>query len=229
MKEVFEKMEEQIIKNANKIMWVQYWLGHYEKPSERRDNSKRKRFPKGEDEIIAKPTSDNKWVCEIDIPLVNKTVKAVATTEINAMLNASNKAAKLIDEYLENHPELNVFNRFKNGHWQIIGDENGNYIRMGMSPEASKRNKMQLDKMVMDSFKAVENAIARLEKILGYNKDLFIQVLDKNLFQSKKDMLNLTKSIAKTLMEGYGVTVYAVNCLETADRIIAIGYTSKDE
>ena len=84
-------------------------------------------------ELTADKYDDYRWICEINLPLINETVKSISEKEINAMLNASEKAAKLIDEYMKNHPELEIRNMFKGKRWEINGDENGKFLSMGMS------------------------------------------------------------------------------------------------
>ena len=87
-------------KSAPTMMWVEYWVEHVD-PSQ-------DMF-----EIWADALPNGKWKCEIELPLINKTVKSIATTQVNAMKNASDKAAKLINEYMKEHPELVVRNMFK--------------------------------------------------------------------------------------------------------------------
>ena len=111
------EFEEGICKSANDIMWVEYWI---EQCSEQPDILNKlsdvdldiDESRQHEEAIFAEPYQNNTWICSIDLPLVGETVEAVATTEINAMINASEKASKLIDEYLEWHPELKIRNIF---------------------------------------------------------------------------------------------------------------------
>ena len=51
-------------KNANNIMWVEYWI--------------RKAHPSFEEyELTADKYDDCRWICEINLPLINKTVKSI--------------------------------------------------------------------------------------------------------------------------------------------------------
>ena len=71
-----------IKKNANNIMWAEYWI--------------QKAHPSFEDyELSASKYDDYRWICEIELPLINKTVKSISEKEVNAMFNASEKAANL--------------------------------------------------------------------------------------------------------------------------------------
>ena len=73
----------QKIKTANKIVYIDRWLLRY-----------------GDDSqcggVTASQMPNGKWVSEIELPLVNQTVKATSSIEMNAMLNASEKAYALV-------------------------------------------------------------------------------------------------------------------------------------
>ena len=97
------------------MMWVAYWIEHAHPTQEMV-------------EIWADEIENKKWKCEIELPLINKTVVSVSTTQVNAMKNASDKAAKLIDEYMKNHPELKWKNPYKKGGWVFVEDANGKFI-----------------------------------------------------------------------------------------------------
>ena len=120
---------QQFKKNANNIMWVEYWI--------------RKAHPSFEEyELYAEKYDNYRWICEIELPLINKTVKSISEKEVNAMLNASEKAAKLINEYMKEHPELVIKNSFKGKRWEIVSDENGKFLSMGKIGRASCRERV---------------------------------------------------------------------------------------
>ena len=232
------KLEEGIRKNANNIMWVEYWIERhieqYKIPAKesgtpfKMEGPAPRKLIKYDEEIAAEPYKGNKWICTINIPLVEETIEAIATTEINAMINAADKAAKLINEYLEFHPELRIRNRFKNGHWQIIGDKKGNFIEMGLSPEARKREGKKMTDMMSNSLKTIENAISKLERINGTSKNLFIQVLDKDLFKGNMSTRDILNFITDKIREEYGVLTCTVSFSKTRDHVIVVGYTTSD-
>ena len=87
-------------KSATTMMWVEYWVEHV--------NPSKDMF-----EIWADELPNGKCKCEIELPLINQTVKSISTTQVNAMKNASDKAAKLINAYMNEHPELKIRNMFK--------------------------------------------------------------------------------------------------------------------
>ena len=62
-------------KSATTMMWVEYWVEHVD-PSQ-------DMF-----EIWADELQNGKWKCEIELPLINQTVKSISTTQVNAMKNA---------------------------------------------------------------------------------------------------------------------------------------------
>ncbi len=198
-------------KSANKYFWVTYWLEKFGSSPE-------------EAEVMADQREDGKWVCQIQIPLVNKTVKSVSTTEINALYNASIKAARLIDEYLLKNPELAVKNRFKRGHYEFKETSDGQYKYAGLASEYRKKEGDKMMKMMMDSFKAVEKAVARIKTINGSDKGLFIQVVDKSCFSKESDEREIQNKVYDIINNEYGDYI-GIGSVIVDSHIITIGYT----
>ena len=207
---------QQFKKNANNIMWVEYWI--------------RKAHPSFEEyELYAERYDDYRWICEIELPLINKTVKSISEKEVNAMLNASEKAAKLIDEYMKEHPELVIRNSFKGKRWEIVSDENGKFLSMGMSSAWRREQGKQMEKMTRDSLETVKKAIKRLAKINGTSKNLFIQVLDQSLFDEDKPIRDIMYEVNDKIENDYHMTNMTVCYDKDGDSVIVVGYTFPSE
>ncbi len=199
-------------KNANNIMWVEYWI--------------RKAHPSFEEyELYAERYDDCRWICEIELPLINKTVKSISEKEVNAMLSASEKAAKLINEYMKEHPELVIRNSFKGKRWEIVSDENGKFLSMGMSSAWRREQGKQMEKMTRDSLEAVKKAIKRLAKINGTSKNLFIQVLDQSLFDEDKSIQDIMYEVNNKIENDYHMSNMTVCYDKDGDSVIVVGYT----
>lgn len=200
-------------KNANNIMWVEYWI--------------RKAHPSFEEyELYAERYDDYRWICEIELPLINKTVKSISEKEVNAMLNASEKAAKLINEYMKEHPELVIRNSFKGKRWEIVSDENGRFLSVGMCSAWRRRQGKQMEKMTRDSLEAVKKAIKRLAKINGTSKNLFIQVLDQSFFDENKSIQDIMYEVNDKIENDYHMSNMTVCYDKDGDSVIVVGYTS---
>jgi hypothetical protein len=205
-----------IKKNANNIMWVEYWI--------------QKAHPSFEDyELAAEKYDDYRWICEIELPLINKTVKSISEKEVNAMFNASEKAAKLIDEYMKNHPELKIINNFKGRRWEINGDENGKFLSMGMSKAWREEQGKQMMKMTSDSLETVKKAIKEIAKINGTSKNLFIQVLDQSLFDDDKTIEEIMHEVNDKIENDYYMSNMTVCYGKDGDSVIVVGYTFPKE
>ena len=127
-------MAKSTIKSPNKIFWTEYWI------------TKAKRSK--EDYILdAVKQTNGKWKCEIKLPLIKKTVTSISSIKINAMLNASSKAAKLIDEYMAKHPELKIPNRFKGKPYHIIIDETGEHYSFRLDEKYKDKVKRQYEEV----------------------------------------------------------------------------------
>ena len=208
--------KQQFKKNANNIMWVEYWI--------------RKAHPSFEKyELYAERYDDYRWICEIELPLINKTVKSISEKEVNAMLNASEKAAKLINEYMKEHPELVIKNSFKGKRWEIVSDENGKFLSMGMSSAWRREQGKQMEKMTKDSLEAVKKAIKRIAKINGTSKNLFIQVLDQSLFDEDKPIRDIMYEVNDKIENDYHMTNMTVCYDKDGDSVIVVGYTFPSE
>ena len=207
---------QQFKKNANNIMWVEYWI--------------RKAHPSFEEyELYAERYDDYRWICEIELPLINKTVKSISEKEVNAMLNASEKAAKLIDEYMKEHPELVIRNSFKGKRWEIVSDETGKFLSMGMSSAWRREQGKQMEKMTRDSLETVKKAIKRLAKINGTSKNLFIQVLDQSLFDEDKSIQDIMYEVNDKIENDYHMSNMTVCYDKDGDSVIVVGYTFPSE
>lgn len=207
-----------IRKNANNMMWVEYWIN-------------KAHLSNVDQEIYAEKIDEFRWICKIDLPLINKTVKSISAKEINAMLNASKKAAILIDEYMKEHHELVIINRFKGKRWEICGDENGRYICSGMSNAWRQEHAKQIQKMDEDAIEAVKKSIKNISKIRGSNKNLFVQVLDQSLFGDNASVNDILKKASDKIQQEYHMVNLAVYYDKDNEKVIAVGYTlpSKEE
>ena len=166
LKPIMEKTNKTF--KANKIIWAERWIEHF---GDKKDY----------EGIVANQLENGAWECVIELPLVNQTVTAVSTTEIGAMLSGADKAAKLIQEYLVEHPEVKWMPLSKARHWEITTDENG-YVMLRLNSNYRKKIGEDLMNISSESLKAVQKAINRIKRINGTDKDLFIQTYDKSLF-----------------------------------------------
>lgn len=204
--------EKAIRKNANNMMWVEYWIN--------------KAHPSNADqEIYAEKYDEFRWICKIDLPLINKTVESISSKEIDAMLNASKKAAILIDEYMKEHHELVIINRFKGKRWEICGDENGRYICSGMSNAWRQEQAKQIQKMDEEAIEAVKKSIKKISKIRGSDNNLFIQVLDHSLFDDDASIDDIIEEVSEKIQKEYPMISLMVTYDKESGSVIAVGYT----
>ena len=201
-------------KSANKTVYVDLWLTLKGEPHN--------------DGVTATKLPNGKWVCEINLPLVNQTVKSVANTEINAMANASEKAVPLVEKFLSKHPDVKFRARSTVRHYEFFTDENG-FAGFRQNSEYRKKCGMDMLKMNLDSAKAVERAVARIKKINGADNNLFIQVLDKRFFKEDatiEDIQYLIKD--KILGDSCDYLISWVTTSIVGNCVIAVGYIFQD-
>ena len=197
--------------SANKTVYVDHWFTWYGEPHN--------------DGVTATQLPNGKWVCELNLPLINKTVKSIALTAANAMENASSKAIPLIDEYLSEHPDTTFISKSAIRHYLFYTDEFG-FTGFRLDPEHRKKVGNDLLKIQLDSSKAVEKAIAKIKKINGSSKGLFIQVISRELFAEDATIDEIQTIISSHVLEGLSTTMISwATCTVVDDSVIAIGYT----
>ncbi len=204
-------MKKQTIKTANKIVYIDRWLLRYGKDSQA-------------DGVTASQLPNGRWVCEIKLPLVNQTVKATSSIEMNAMINASSKAYTLVKKYLIEHSEVKFMKMSDFRHFEITTDDYG-CARISTNSEYRKKLGEEMIKMEMDTAKAMEKAVARIKKVQGTTKDLFIQVIDKSFFKEDDTIEDIQRKISDKLFDGnpcwiisWRSTTIVGNC------VVAVGY-----
>lgn len=198
--------------NANKIMWVEYWVNRVQH--------------KFDDFQVEAQKVGDKWVCEIKLPYIRKTVTSRSSTEIGAMQRSSQKAARLIEKYIEDHPERSLPNRFKNGHWEVLYDEMG-FVYKRMRVDYKQKQLAADEKMRNDSIKAVKKCIDRLRRIIGSSKDLFIHVLDESLFDSNKTENEKIMEMNEKLQKDYDTINVVFGSEKYDNKIVFVGTTFK--
>ena len=213
LKSIMEKTNKTF--KANKIAYVERWVMHFGKDKEY-------------DGVEANKLPNGKWLCEIELPLINLTVKASSVTEINAMLNAADKATRVIKQYLENNPDVRWIPLSKFRHWEIEMGEHG-FVSLHLNSEYRKKSGQEMLRMQQESIKAVKKAISRIKRINGSDKDLFIQVLDRSLFDKDATNDDIYKKIFDTMYEQHNVFVSSIDCDTDNNHVIVVGYSSTRE
>ena len=197
--------------SANKTVYVDHWFTWYGEPHN--------------DGVTATQLPNGKWKCELTLPLLNQTVKSVASTAANAMENASKKAIPLIQEYLSEHPDIVFISRSQIHNYEFYTDEFG---CTGFRQDPKHREKVGNDllKMQLESSKAIEKAIAKIKRVNGSDKGLFVQVIDKSLFDENATTKEMQDIISRRVLDGLYQTIISwLTCKIIGNSVIAIGYT----
>lgn len=211
-KKEFEMKEPKIIKSANNIMWVEYWV--------------RQAHPSYADFNIEAVKYDcYRWICEIELPLINKTVKSISEAEVNAMCNAADKASKLIDEYIKSHREMRIENIYKNDHWIICGNEDGTFHSLKQNRIGNEKRTKEFKNETMNSLEETKKAINIIANALGSKENLFIQVIDQSLFSEKLTIGEILQLVESRIEKEYQTTRLSIYYDREGNSIIAVGYT----
>ena len=202
-------------KSANKTAYIDLWLTLNGEPHN--------------DGVTATQLPNGKWVCEINLPLVNQIVKSVAPTEINAMANASEKAVPLVEKYLSEHPEVKFRDRSTVRHYEFFTDEFG-YAGFKLNSEYRKRCGEEQLKIKLESSKALEKAVAKIKRINGDDENLFVQVIDRRfLADANASIEEIQYNIYEKMVSQF--CDYHISWVTTSvvdNYVIAVGYIFRD-
>ena len=170
---------------ANKTVYIDHWFTWYGEPNN--------------DGVIATQLPNGKWVCELKLPLINQTVKSVASTAANAMENSSSKAIPLVEKYLSEHPDVTFISKSQIRHYEFYTDEHG-FTGFRVNPEYRKKVGNGMLKKQLEAAKVLKRAVARIAKINGTDKNLFVQVVDKSLFDESDTTEEIQRKIRNKLL-----------------------------
>ena len=216
------------VKKANKAAVVERWIMMKSDNQEDFEGVTANKLPNG------------KWESVIELPLIGKTVKATAKSEINAILKASDEAYKLIKEYLVAHPETKFFPlSFFRGYEikeVIVRVPNsrfgGEYVDSCVTIEPNEKTRKKtydnLNKIMAQTISAIQKAMDRLERINGSIQNTFIEMLDESLFDETVDEDAIPEPICAHLEKNYGANAYPEYVFNYKGHRIVFGYTHKD-
>lgn len=197
-------------KSANNIVWVEYWILKVD--------------PTQEAEIFADQTPDGNWKCEIELPLINQTVCSIAKTQVDAMIKTADQAAKIINDYMSAHQELNIKNIYTNGHYEIVEDEKGNFLSIEVNSEHRRKESKKMVNAISKTLDIIGNAVEKIEKISYLNKNIFIQVVDKSVFPDNLDDTEISDMIDDNIRQVYGYGYQGFAATIRNNLIINVGY-----
>ena len=202
--------KQQTPKSANKIKWVETWI------YKARHSSTIYR-------IAAKKYDSYRWICEIELPLIKKTIKSISTDEVNAMTNAADKAAKIIKANMAKYPKIKCCPLSRLRHWEIVKDEDG-FVSVHLKDEYSKKLRAKVKKINEESVKAVSKTISRVKRLNGIDKNIFIQVIDRSLFKKDATKDQIFEEITDTLYYKHNIFIDTITCECENNHVIIVGY-----
>lgn len=209
------KVEKKINKqSANKTVYIDHWCTWYGDSQN--------------DGVTATQLPNGKWLCEITLPVINQTVKSISSTAANAMENASKKAIPLVEQYLSEHPDTVFISRSSIRHYEFYTDELGETCFRENS-EYRQRAGKKMAKMHADTAKAMEKAVAKIAKINGTDKGLFVQAIDKSYFKEDDTIKDIQRKIRYKMLgetSDYYIAWEATTIV--GNSVIAVGYILED-
>lgn len=198
-------------KPANKFVYVEQWINYIVYPRQ---------------DIEAKLLDNGKWECEINLPVIEQTVRSVSKSEINALLNATSKAYKIIKECMADcGEEFTPFNVYGPNDKYIFYLDNVGRAKVSVKEECGKRYHANKLKKEQACAKAMEQALAKIKKANGSNDDLFIIVEKRSAFDENYSLEQIGHAISHAI---YGESCWAISWQSISivgDHVVAIGHS----
>ena len=202
-------------KSANKIILVENWISKVDSSNQHC-------------EVRAEQLQEGSWECKIKLSLINKTIIAKSSKEVNAMLMAAEKASKLIDEYMKEHPELTIENIYEGKPYFIESDGSGRFVNIGFSSKYRRKEGERMMGGMMASMNAIQKAIENIEETYGTDNGTFIQVLDMDWFDDMSQE-DIRDKIYNVLSKEYSIYFDISTMTLIGRHIIVIGCANKIE
>lgn len=197
--------------NANKIMWVEYWIQQIDTNYRNFDISAYK--------------EGDRWISEIDIPLTDTYVRTTANTEVDAILGVAEQAAEVIDKFMNIHPEIDIKNIYKDIPYEIESDEDGRFISIHINKEFRMKMTEESDKRLKETTDIVKEAMEKLKKVHGNKDNLFLQIINKSLLENNQNYSKYLLDAYESLIDTDKLKVSISTLTVIGESVIVFGYT----
>lgn len=198
-------------KSASNFMWVMDWIGKFDPSNE-------------PTEIWGHKDKNGKWRSAVLLPIINKEVISISTTQVNSMKNVSDKAAKLIRDYIKEHPEVALSNKYLRKDCVFEETEDGEFISAGLSEEAYRASEQKSITVMKESLALVERTIKRLDTIAGKDRKTQIHTYDLSLFGDNPTQSEITQKLHGMMVKLYSNNFEGVNWTLHDSTVIALAY-----
>ena len=202
-------------KTANKTAYIDHWIYTFGD-----------RFEAKGVHVTQLPSG--KWQGEASLPLINQTVKAVASSGVDAMMKVSDQATVLVEGYLSKHPEVEFTPRSKFRNYLFFITPSGE-VFVDLAPEYQKKRQAAILKRRSESAKALEKAVATITRLGGTDKNYFVQVVDKSHFDPKDTVKDIRRKIERKMLgelSDYYISWDVTSIM--GNLVIAAGYLLED-
>ena len=199
-------------KNANNMMWVEYWIGKLDPHREVID-------------IWGYEQPNGKWKCEIELPLIHKVVRSISKTQTGSMKNATDRAAKLINGYMKEHPECRIENKFKGKQYCFTEDEQGHVITVGLSEETEEAIVRKTRQIATESQKAIKTALQKIKKLNGSEEGVYIETILLSDIGEDATSEQINMRLWEHFQKAHDYQIQAINWVLFGESVIGIGYT----
>ncbi len=202
-------------KNANKVVWVEYWMEHMDKSREK-------------ESIDAEKDSQGYYVCTIELPFNNHVVKVRCKDHVDAVVRAAEMACEAIEEYTKCHPEEAIQNPLAKYDYEIYVDENDNLF-IEMNKECRKRISDELYEIQSKTMEVINKAIEELQKIHGITDQLYLHITAKDIYGEETSVEDIWEMQEMEIEKNTNRTFLPVISYEKDKYVVTVAHLGKKE
>ena len=164
------------------------------------------------------------WTCEVDLPLIGRKVAGESSDLISLILKIADEAYEIIQEYMLDHKDIKVPQKYVDGYYVLIPDKDGEDFTITLLDTKRKqfgdRNKEFMEEVRYD----LSRLITQLIDINRTSKGAYIHVIDKSLLSKSDDEKVLREQMRKYVMKVHGKQGMFSTIFALGDSVIAFGY-----
>lgn len=198
------------MKIATRLLWLEYWASKVD--------------PNYKYAVIQEEKGDDGyWHVEAKLPYYDKVIAHKSGKLIAAVALVAREACHVVDKLMEENPDLRVENKYVDGHWEVIMDEDGEGYTITQSEKYHKETQ-EIIKSLSNALNNQSNAILHLiSRWIGSTKLAYFHIFDKRLFGNEnKEIMKNMEILMKKLHKGQSS---AVRTFISGDSVVSYGFT----
>lgn len=194
---------------ATRLLWLEYWASKVD--------------PNYEYAVIQQEKDeDGYWHVKAKLPYYDKVISHKSKKLIAALTPVSIEASQVVDKLMKENPDLRIENKYVDGHWQVVTDENGKGYSITQSDEYYKETQEILTSLSEALTNQSHTILHLISRWLGTTKLAYFHIFDKRLFgNDNKEIMKNMETLMKKLHKGQSS---AMRTFISGDSVVSFGF-----